>query len=173
MRTKIALFLLVLIAVVTTPKTDLEAGWGKTSETFLFEKTFWQGVQYDMNDLAFTAFIPNYKNTLMNNGFVALSGQIGKNIAYAISTSVDANFIPPSSYAEFLSATQAEFPEYVVDVKEHSLENALYVLDMVPLNTDENYFVRIISTANRLIFMVTNDLNEARRHKFYESISIK
>lgn len=163
-------FVLTLFALLSLPKVEA-GGWGKTEDIYKFEDTQWNGVFFDMNGLHFTAYIPNYLSTILNNGDIFIKGRVG-DAKYFIYTTYNPGFTPPTSLDEFIKLIQDSNPDHIV-VPVHSKKNlgAKYAVDLIP-NNGENSFGRFFSTNDRVIFMHSADVNENRRVNFFDSIFI-
>lgn len=176
-RSKAPLFLCSILFVLFSMLqiSHLEAGgWGKTDEVFEHEGTTWNGVFFDMNGLNFTASIPNYSGTVMQNNEVNLKGSVKEgNIRYGIITSFNPGFTPPKSIKEFAKLVQEANPNYMINIIKIKKPGTKYVVDLIPANSQETIFWRFISTKDRLIEMGTSDTHENRRQYFFESIEIR
>ncbi|CUI16938.1 putative secreted protein [Candidatus Protochlamydia naegleriophila] len=160
-----SLFLLLQTADLTA------GGWGKNDHICEHEGTIWNGVYFDMNGLNFSASIPNYSGTSLQNGIVSINGNV-KEDGYVIITSFNSGFTPQKSAKEFAKMIQDANPNYLVNIVECKKLGAKYAVDMIPINSNDTAFWRFLSTNDRLIKMGSDDANANRRLYFFESIFI-
>lgn len=168
------LFFIVLSLFSLSQTSNLEAGgWGQTKEVFEYEGILWNGVYFDMNKLKFSASIPNYSGTILQDGLVFLQGEIEEDIGYVIIVSFDSGFIPPKSTQEFVKMIQEANPNYIVNVIDSKKLGAKYAVDLIPINQkDDTAFWRFLATKDRLIQAGTDDSNESRRLYFFNSLHV-
>lgn len=172
---KAPIFLLLTLSLLfsMSQASKLEAGgWGKSEEVFEYEGTMWNGVYFDMNSLSFSASIPNYSGTVLQNGLVSLNGNIEEDAGYVITTSFNPGFTPPKSLQEFVKMIQDANPNYLINVVESKKLGAKYAVDIIPINQEDTAFWRFLSTKDRLIKLGTDDTNANRRLYFFESLYI-
>lgn len=157
-----------------SPTSSLEAaGWGKTDEVIEYADTLWNGVYVEMKGLNFQASIPNYLGAGLQNGDIFLSGEVNDEFAYMILASLNGVFTSPKTTKEFVELIQEANPSYLINVANAKKIGAKYVVDMIPLDPEDNVFWRFVATKERLIQMGTDDSNENRRLYFFENISVK
>lgn len=164
--------LLAFFSLIAVPSVEA-SGWGKTEDVSTYEETTWNGVYFDMNGLYLTASIPNYSGASLQNGLVSIGGEVGEEIAYIITTSFNQGFTPPKSLKEFVKMVQEANPERQVTAVKSKKMGAKYIVDIVPIQSEDKTFWRFLVTEDRLIKMGTDDINDARRTKFFDSIRIK
>ncbi len=163
--------LLTVMALLNAP--SLEAGgWGTTKEVVEFDNISWQQIFYDMNDVYFTALLPNYQSGQINNGFVTLYGLID-DYGYIVTTPFMSPFNPPNSAEKFAKLIQDANPEFIVTSIDASNLGAKYAVDLISVDQETLLYWRFLSTKNRLIKMGTEDSNESRRQNFFDSIRVK
>ena len=162
----------ILLALFALQIPCLEAGgWGKTEEVMEYEGTTWNAVYFNMNGLSFTASIPNYSGTMLQNGIVSLEGKVEEDNGYVIITSLDQGFTTPKSRKKFIKMIQEANPEYTVVSIDSKKLGSKYAVDLIPIDQDAAFW-RFLSTDDRLIKMGTADANENRRLNFFESMLI-
>lgn len=162
--------LLTLTAFMQIPNLNA-GGWGVTEEVIDFQDAIWNRAFFDMNDLYFTVLMPHYQSTQLKNGRVMLYGNVGDS-GYLIITTFNSGFTPPDSSKKFLKIVQGANPEFVASEVKSKKLGAKYAVDLVPASSVETTFWRFLSTEDRLIQMGTDDTNEKRRQKFFDSMHI-
>jgi hypothetical protein len=163
--------LLTVTALLNAPSLEAE-GWGITTEVVEFDNISWQQVFYDMNDVYFTALLPNYQSGQLNNGFVSLYGLID-DYGYVVTTPFMSQFNPPNSVRKFAKLIQDANPEFIVTKVDATTFGAKYAVDLIPVDQEVSLYWRFLSTENRLIKMGTEDSSESRRQNFFDSIKVK
>lgn len=170
---RVFLFSLFLALLALVQTSNLEAGgWGKTEEVFEHGGVMWNRVYFDMNQLNFSASLPNYSGTLLQNGVVFLKGCVNTEANYVINTSLNANYTPPKLIKEFVEMVQEANPDYIVHAIDSKKLGAKYGVDLIPINQETTVFWRFLSTNNHIIMMGTDDVDEQRRFYFFENLSI-
>ena len=171
---KFGIFSLALwVAALALPTQHLEAeGCGDTGTKRTYEGTTWHGIYFDMNGLNLQGWLPNYTAAGIQNEIVSIQGEVGKETTYVIITSLNPEYKPPKSIAEFALRTQNANPDAIVRPLVPKKIGAKYALDLVPADPDNGTFWRFLVTNDRLIKMGTNDSNENRRLYFFENIFI-
>jgi hypothetical protein len=170
---RISIFLFsILIAVFSMIQTtDLQAaGWGKTKEALEYEETMWNKCYLDLGGMHVLASIPNYSSGRLFNDTVSLHGQINEDIGYVIETTYNTLFDPPESAQEFVRIVQDNNPDYAVNEIDSKKQGAAYAVDLIPLNPKEKTYGRYLFINDRLVMMVTEDINENRRLYFFDSL---
>jgi hypothetical protein len=165
-------FVSFFLSQVLQVNTLEASGWGKTKEVMEYEGESWNSVYLDMNKLYFTAFIPNYSGATLQNSNVSITGQVKKDISYVITTPYDLKFNSPKTARDFIKIIQNANPDFIVTAIEGKKLRTKYGADLRPKKPGDTVFWRIVFAHNRLINMGTNDSNENRRHKFFESIRV-
>ncbi len=166
----ISLFL-TTAALLNAPALDA-GGWGTTKEVVEFENISWQKVFFDMNDLYFTALLPDYQSGQLKNGLVSLYGLVNDH-GYLITTGFNGGFTPPSTAKKFVKMVKNANQDFIVTHVDAANLGAKYAVDLIPVNQENSIFWRFLSTEDRLIKMGTEDSNESRRQIFFDSILIK
>ncbi|MBA3604178.1 MAG: hypothetical protein H0W50_11210 [Parachlamydiaceae bacterium] len=162
---------LTAAALLNAPALDA-GGWGTTKEIVESENISWQKVFFDMNDLYFTALLPDYQSGQLKNGLVSLYGLVDDS-GYLITTGFNPGFTPPSTIKKFVKMVKDANPEFIVTQVDVANLRAKYAVDLIPVNQEDSIFWRFLSTEDRLIKMGTEDSNEIRRRVFFDSILIK
>lgn len=165
-------FIFILLALL--PVTHLQAGgWGKTEEVEVYEGTTWNAVYFDMNGLHYTASLPNYSSGSMQNGMASLRGQVAGVASYVIETSLNPRFTPPNSAVKFSEMIQKANSAYEVVLFDSKKFGAKFGVDLVPKKDNNTAYWRFLAAKNRLIKMGSDDPDENRRERFFESIKIQ
>jgi hypothetical protein len=170
-RISIFLFSIFIIVFSVIQTTDLQAaGWGKTKEAFEHEGTMWNKAYLDLEGLHVVASIPNYSSGRLFNDTVSLHGQINKDIGYVVETTYNTLFNPPESIQEFIQIIQENNPDHSVNEIDSKKQGAAYAVDLIPLNQEYKTYGRYLFINDRLVTMVTEDVNENRRLYFFDSL---
>lgn len=166
------LFTIFFIFILLNIPSLEASGWGKTEESIEFEGATWNGTYLDMNGLYFTASIPNYLGASLKDNDVFFYGHVALLSAYVIITPFNPDFEPPKTVDEFVEIIQQFEPNYIVTPVDAKGLGAKYAADLIPTKKEDKYFFRVLSTDNRLITLITNDVNKFRRSHFFENIYI-
>ena len=89
--------------ILCTFSMNLDAGgWGSRGESFEMAGENWKEVYFDMNDLSFTAIIPNYYGTMLSGGMAQMNGKGSDESSFVIITPFNKCFQNPISRKEFI-----------------------------------------------------------------------
>jgi hypothetical protein len=148
------------------------ASWGKTKEVTNYENVNWTKVYCDLDEINFTADVPNYSYASLQNNDVNFNGEID-HAGYVISTSFSSNFTPPKSQDAFLKEVQDANKSYRVKAVDAKKLGAKFAVDLIPKEEGVTAYWRFLATKNRLVQLGTDDTNKNRRLYFFDGISIK
>jgi hypothetical protein len=158
---------LTAAALLNAPSLDA-GGWGTTKEVVEFENVSWDKVFFDMNDIYFTAFLPDYQSAQLKDGLICLYGVVGE-AGYIITTSFNPGDAPANSAKKFLKIVKEANPEYIVNRVDSKGLGVKFAVDLTPVNQSDTAYWRFMSTNDRLIKMGTDDVSESRRGNFFDS----
>lgn len=170
-RKRCVLFFVIFFAFFVHVHALDADGFGSKGKSKIYEGAKWKKVYYDMNGLYFTAMLPNYSGTVMKNAEISLEGNAFGG-AYIVTT-FDAKFKCPKSIKEFRKKISKANPKATVRALKAKKFGAIFAVEFTHKEEKKITHWRMFCTKNRFIKIGTDDRNEKRRGKFFNSLYIK
>jgi hypothetical protein len=158
--------------ILCAAETVLEAGgWGSQGEAFEQAGEQWKEVYFDMNDLYFTANIPNYSGTSLSGAIVRINGVDSEEATYCIITPFNKGFDAPKSSEAFIEMLESAFTDFTITEIDGKPFGAIFAADLLSNESNEAWRILIIDA--HFLKLGTNTTDEEKRALFFESILIQ
>lgn len=144
--------------------------FGKRDTAYFIDGVIWNEVYYDMNNLHFSGFVPNFAGAQLPEDEVFIYGSIDDN-HYVMSTLVFSVNIPKSGKG-FKNLIQEDYPNIPVNWLNAKEFGAKYAVECNYQRGGVIFFTRFIATSKHLIKLSTSDSNQKRRDYFFNSFKI-